>query len=69
MNHSPGEDGVHRYQGRFYVLDVDDLRRQIFEEANGSLHSIHPDPTKMYSNLQEIYCLEWFEEGYIRVFV
>ena len=33
---SQGRDGVLRYQERMCVLDVDDLRKQIMEEALGS---------------------------------
>ena len=33
---SRGRDGVLRYQERMCVLDVDDLRKQIMEEALGS---------------------------------
>lgn len=31
-----GRDGLLRYKGRLYVTDVNDLRRQIIEEAHGS---------------------------------
>ena len=44
-------DGVLRYQGRLCVPNVDDLRRQIMEEAYGSLYSIHLGVTKMYHDL------------------
>ena len=35
--------------------DVDDLRRQILEEAHGSRYSIYLGATKMYCHLKEIY--------------
>ena len=47
-----------RYQGRLCVPDVDGLRDQILEEANGSRYSIHLGSTKMYHDLREIY---WWE--------
>ena len=37
------------------MLDVDDLTRQIFEEAHGSRYSTHPGDTNMYRDLQNIY--------------
>ena len=52
---SQGGDGVLRYQGRLFVLNVDDLREQILEEAHSSRYSIHPGATKMYHDLREIY--------------
>ena len=53
-----------RYHGMLCVPDVDDLRRQILEETHGSQYSIHPGATKIYRDLQEIYLVERFEEGY-----
>ena len=35
-----------RYQGRLCVLDVDDLRRRVLEEACGSQYSIYWLPPK-----------------------
>ena len=34
-------DGVHRYQGRLCVPDVDNLRGKVLEEAHVSQYSIH----------------------------
>ena len=51
---SQGGIGVFRYQGRLCVLDVDNLKKQILEEAHGSLYSIHPSATKIYPDLQAI---------------
>ncbi|WMV46420.1 hypothetical protein MTR67_039805 [Solanum verrucosum] len=50
-----GRDGVLRYQGRFCVPNVDDLRDQILSEAHSSQYSIHPESTKMYHDLREVY--------------
>ena len=35
-------DGALRYQGRFCIPKVDELRNRILKEAHGSLYSIHP---------------------------
>ena len=43
------------YQGRFCVLDVDDLRGKVLEKAHGSQYSIHSSATKMYHDLREVY--------------
>ncbi|WMV49716.1 hypothetical protein MTR67_043101 [Solanum verrucosum] len=56
---SQGGDGVLRYQGHLCVPNVDDLREQILSEAHSSLYSIHPEATKMYCDLWEIY---WWNE-------
>ena len=65
---SQGGDGVLRYQGRLCVPNVDNLRRQILEEAHGSPYSIHSGATKMDRDLQEIY---WWNglKRYITEFV
>lgn len=44
-----------RNQGILCVLDMDDLRELIREEAYRSRYSIHPDATKMYCELRETY--------------
>ena len=49
-------DAIIRYQGMLCVPDVDDLRRPILEEAHGSRYYIHSGATKMYCDLQEMYC-------------
>ena len=55
MSYSPRGDGVFRYQGRLSILDVEDLRNQILEEAHGSRYSIYLGATKMYHYLREVY--------------
>ena len=52
---SQGGDGVIRYHGRLYVLDVGELRQLILAESHNSRYSIHPDSTKMYRDLLEVY--------------
>ena len=37
------------------VLDVDELRKEIMEEAHFSAYSIHPGSTKMYHDLKDTY--------------
>ena len=48
-------DGVLRLGIRLYVPNVDDLRKEIMEEAHFSAYSIHSDSTKMYHNLKSNY--------------
>ena len=52
---SQGGDGVLRYQGRFCVPDVGELRQYILTEAHNSRNSIHPGYTKIYHDLREVY--------------
>ena len=46
------EDGVLYYKDRVCVLDDNDLRKAILEEAHGGSFAIHPDSTKMYQDLK-----------------
>ena len=41
------------------MQDVDDLRKQIFDESHGFQYLIHPGGTKMSRDLQEVY---WWNE-------
>ncbi|XP_065854728.1 uncharacterized protein [Euphorbia lathyris] len=50
-----GDDGVLRYGTRLCVPDVDDLKREILEEAHCSAYTVHPGSTKMYRDLRELY--------------
>lgn len=62
MSHSPkGGMGYLGTKVDCCVPDVDDLRRQILEEAHGSRYSIHPGATKMYHDLQEVYWRDGFK--------
>ena len=58
MNHSPWGDGVHRYQGRLFMPNIDDLRPNIIAEAHVSMYSIHLGSTEMSHDIKEIY---WWE--------
>ena len=40
---------------RLCVPDVDELRKDIIEEAHFSAYSIHPSSTKMYHDLKDTY--------------
>ena len=44
-----------RLRTRLYVLNVDELRKEIMEEAHFSAYSIHPGSTKMYHDLKDTY--------------
>lgn len=48
-------DGVQRYRGRLFVLDVAVLLQQIMAEAHYSGSLIHSRSTKMYHDIKEIY--------------
>ena len=56
-------DGVLRYQGRLCVLMVNGLQERIMEEAHISIHSIHPESTKMYRDLREVYWWKGTKKG------
>ena len=60
-------DSVLRNQGRLNVLDIDNLRGNILEEAHGSRYSIHSGATKIYHPLIEVY---WWDglKRYIHFF-
>ena len=42
-------------EGRIYMPDKGELRREILEEAYYSAYAMHPGSTKMYRNLKEHY--------------
>ncbi|XP_073049580.1 uncharacterized protein [Primulina eburnea] len=49
-------DDIMRYRGRIGVPSVDSIRDDILTKAHTSLYSIHPGGTKMYKDLQMLYC-------------
>ena len=49
------QDGVLTMRGRVCVLDVDDLRKLIMEEAHCSAYAMHLGSTKMYHTIKENY--------------
>ena len=48
-------EGTLRLGTRLCVPDVDELRKEIMEEAHFSAYSIHSGSTKMYHDLKDIY--------------
>ena len=52
---SQGGDGALRYQGRLCVPYIYGLRERILDEAHNSSYSIHPDSTKMYRDLRDVF--------------
>ena len=50
-----GGDYVLRYRNRFYMLDVDNLMRELMTEADYTVHTIRPGFTKMYKDLKMCY--------------
>ena len=57
-----------RYQGKFYVPNIDNLRTNIIAESHGSRYFIHIGSTMMYHDLSEIYLWEGMKQ-YIYKFV
>ena len=49
------EKGVLRLGTRLCVPDVNDLRKELLEEAHYSAYSVHPGSTKMYHTLRDTY--------------
>ena len=41
------QDGVLTMKGKVCVLDIDDLRRAVIEEAHCSAYAMHPGSTKL----------------------
>ncbi|PKU70915.1 hypothetical protein MA16_Dca021034 [Dendrobium catenatum] len=44
-----------RYKGRLCIPDVDDLRKEVLQEAHYSSYTIHPGSNKMYQDLKEVF--------------
>ena len=49
------EEGVLRMGTRLCAPDVDDLSKEILEEAHYSAYSVHPSSTKIYHTLKDTY--------------
>ena len=49
------EECVLRLGTRLCVPDMDDLRKELLEEAHYSTYSVHPGSTKMYHTLKDTY--------------
>ena len=52
QKHVVQDDGYLYYEGRICVPNVDDLRKNILEEAHSSSYAMHPGSTKMYQDLK-----------------
>ena len=48
-------EGTLRLDTRLCVLGVNELRKEIMEEAHFSAYSVHTGSTKMYHDLKDIY--------------
>ena len=48
-------EGTLRLGIRLCVPDIDELRKEIMEEAHFFAYSIHPGSTKMYHDLKDTY--------------
>ena len=48
-------EGFFHLGTRLCVPDVDELRKEIMEEAHFSAYSVHPGSTKVYHDLKNIY--------------
>lgn len=51
-------EGVLQFENRLCVHDVEPLKREILDEAHKSAYSLHPEATKMYQDLKQIF---WWE--------
>ena len=50
-----GADGVLRFRGRVCVPDDAEVKKMILEEGHKSSLSLHPDMTKRYQDLKEMF--------------
>lgn len=48
-------EGILRLSNRLCVPDKEELKKKNLEEAHRSMYTIHPEITKMYKDLKEIY--------------
>ena len=49
------QNGVLTMKCKVSVIDVEDLRRMILEEAHCLAYAMHPGSTKMYQTIKENY--------------
>ena len=49
------QEGMLTLIGRICVLNVDDLKKSIMEDAHCSAYAMHPRSTKMYCTIKENY--------------
>ena len=60
------DDGVIVRGSRMCVPEIDELKREIMEEAHSSAYAMHPGSTKMYHTLREHYWWKGIEKGNCR---
>ena len=53
------DEGVLWISGRLCVPNMKNLREEILDEAHYTAYSVHPDSTKMYHNIKDLY---WWNE-------
>ena len=61
------EEGMLRLGTRLCVPNVDDLRKEILEEAHYSAYSVYPGSTEDVSYSKGYILVEWDEEGCYRI--
>ena len=49
------KEGLLRFDSRIWIPNVQELKREILQDAHSSRYSIHPGSTKMYRDLKEYY--------------
>ena len=47
------QDGILMYGARMCIPDVNDLRKEILDEAQNASYAMHPGTTKMYQTLRQ----------------
>ena len=60
------DDGVIVRGSRMCVPEIDELKREIMEEAHSSAYAMHPGSTKMYNTLREHYWWKGMKKGNCR---
>ncbi|KAF5481188.1 hypothetical protein F2P56_001858 [Juglans regia] len=56
------EDGILRFKSRLCMLNNEEIKRIILEEAHCSLDTVHPGSRKMYRDLR-VFFVERYEKG------
>ena len=49
------DEGVLWISGRLCILDMDNLRQEVLEEAHFTAYSVHPGATKIYHSIKDLY--------------
>ena len=56
------KEGLLRFDSRIWIPNVQELKREILQEAHSSRYSIHPGSTKMYRDFKRILLVAEYEE-------